>query len=101
MDPHALPKERGWKDLYTEALFEADKTKVASKIAKALIAIACRRRQLLVLGADIRERQLLDNAIFSLEALRTCLSIPALGIPILGIEAAQNNNAMNEISQAS
>jgi hypothetical protein len=37
-----------WKDLYTAALFETDKTKLAQKIAAAQIAIAARRREILV-----------------------------------------------------
>jgi hypothetical protein len=64
-----------WKDLYIAALFENDKPKIAGRIAEAQAAILARRRKLTVSVADVRERHSLDNALFSLEALRTCLSI--------------------------
>jgi len=66
---------KSWKDLYTAALFESDKPKIAGKIADAQLAILARRRQLTLSGPDVRERHALDNALFSLEALRTCHSI--------------------------
>jgi hypothetical protein len=67
-----------WKDMYTAALFETDKTKLAQKIAAAQIAIAARRREILVLGTDSEERRILDNAAFSLQALGECFSLGQL-----------------------
>ncbi|MFZ0284357.1 MAG: hypothetical protein WAL32_03950 [Terriglobales bacterium] len=64
-----------WKDLYTAALFENDKPKIAERIVEAQGAILARRRELALTVSDMRERHALDNALFSLEALRTCLSI--------------------------
>jgi hypothetical protein len=64
-----------WKDLYVAALFESDKPKIAERIAEAQGAILARKRNLTISVADVRERHALDNALFSLEALRTCLSI--------------------------
>jgi hypothetical protein len=67
-----------WKNLYTAALFETDKAKLAQKIAAAQIAIAARRREILVLGTDSAERRILDNAAFSLQALGECFSLGQL-----------------------
>jgi hypothetical protein len=54
---------------------ESDKPRIAKRIAEAQVAILARRRELTVSVSDVRERHALDNALFSLEALRTCLSI--------------------------
>lgn len=70
------PKEKSWRDFYIAALFESDKAKIARRIAEAQAAIIARRHNLFISGNDFRERQVLDNALFSLEALRTCLAIP-------------------------
>ena len=66
---------RAWKDLYIAALFETDKTMIPERISQAQLAIRRRRRHLLEAGSDLRERQALDNALFSLQALRSCLAI--------------------------
>ena len=66
---------RAWKDLYVAALFENDKPKIAERIAEAQLAILARKRLLTLSTSDIRERHELDNALFSLEALRNCLAI--------------------------
>jgi hypothetical protein len=71
----SLKKSYAWKDLYVAALFESDKPRIAERIAEAQVAILARRRELTVSVSDVRERHALDNALFSLEALRTCLSI--------------------------
>jgi hypothetical protein len=78
MKQSPLPKEfcdGGWRALYIAALFENDRVKVAEKIAMAQHAVAARRRQLFVSGNDAQERQVLDNALFSLHALATSLAI--------------------------
>jgi hypothetical protein len=64
-----------WKDLYIAALFESDKSKLPRKIAEAQIAIVDRRRKVLSAGADTAERQALDTALLSLQALANCLAI--------------------------
>ena len=66
-----------WKELYIAALFEDEKTRLAEKIATAQIAIAARRREV-VLGTDSEERRILDNAAFSLQALGECFSLGQL-----------------------
>jgi hypothetical protein len=61
-------------------LFESDKSKIAHRIAEAQLEIATQIRKLFIAG-DTEERQALDNALFSLQALRTCLSISLPPIP--------------------
>jgi hypothetical protein len=76
MNAGSSPKQSYiWKDLYVAALFENDKPRIAERIATAQVAILARRRELTLSVNDVRERHALDNALFSLEALRTCLSI--------------------------
>ncbi len=77
---------RSWKDLYVAALFENDKPKIPEKIADAQVAILARRRELTLSVSDVRERHALDNALFSLEALRTCLSILPSGVLAGGLQ---------------
>lgn len=72
-----LAKGKDWKSLYLAALFETDRAKLPQKIATAQIAISAQRRHLVLSGTDIRERHTLDNALFSLEALKNCLALPA------------------------
>lgn len=64
-----------WKDLYIAALFESDKSKIAARISEAQVAISVRRRKLFAAGEDASERQALDTALFSLQALKNCFSI--------------------------
>jgi rRNA pseudouridine-1189 N-methylase Emg1 (Nep1/Mra1 family) len=65
--------------LYVAALFESDKEMIPQKIAQAQRAIRIHRRRLLEQHGSAQERQALDNALFSLQALRSCLasSFPA------------------------
>jgi len=73
------PYPRNWKQLYLEALFENDKRVIPARIGKAYRAIVTRRQELLRFEhSNVVERNALDNALFSLQALRECLAIPAL-----------------------
>ncbi len=65
----------GWRELYLAALFESDKTKIPERIAEAQLVIDARRRKLFKAGDDTNEKQVLDNALFSLHALASCLAI--------------------------
>lgn len=69
-----------WKELYIAALFEQDTSKLPSRLADAQRAISTERRKLLMSARDIsevaQERQVLDNALFSLQALASCMAIP-------------------------
>jgi hypothetical protein len=80
---HESNRESGddhWRDVYLAALFENDKAHIPRKIAEAQRVIAMRRSELLkVPGSDVGERQALDKALFSLQALRTCVVTTRLG----------------------
>jgi hypothetical protein len=75
MRDRSLPGEQHWKELYRAALFEKDRTILPQRIIEARAAITVQRRSLLTNGNDLRERQVLDNALFSLGALKLCLTI--------------------------
>jgi hypothetical protein len=73
------PSDEHWKQLYVAALLEKDKSKRTRKIAEAQAAIVAQRQKSLVQGTDMREtdmreRQVLDTALLSLQALANCLS---------------------------
>jgi hypothetical protein len=78
-----------WRQLYIAALFENDKRKLAEKIAIAQQAVGTRRQELFASGGDTRERQVLDNALFSLHALASVLAVT----PRLNIIPSQDANA--------
>ena len=68
-------RSNDWKDLYLAALFENNKAVVAGRISKAQEAITIRRSELLnAADGNTQERQALDNALFFLQALRSCLT---------------------------
>jgi hypothetical protein len=60
-----------WKELYEAALFEFDRRKLPARIAQAEQALAQRQQELLADGGNcIEERELLDDALYGLAALR-------------------------------
>jgi hypothetical protein len=60
-----------WRDLYKAALFEVDKTRLPERMAQAEKAVVLRARELFYLAGDnIEEGQALDDAIYTLHALR-------------------------------
>jgi hypothetical protein len=68
-----------WRELYIAALFEKDRFKRMRKIAEAQTAIVAQRQKSLMPGTDkgkrdMRETQVLDTALLSLQALANCLS---------------------------
>jgi hypothetical protein len=72
------PMSRGWRELYTAALFETDNNRLAGRIADAEKAIVARARELFAAGADtIEEDQALDDALYALKALQSCLELRA------------------------
>lgn len=74
--PHSML--RGWRDLYTAALFETDKDRIPERIADAEKAIVARARELFAVGSDtIEEDQALDDALYALRALQNCLDFRA------------------------
>jgi hypothetical protein len=67
---------KAWKDLYVAALLESDEQKIPRLIAAAERAIVDRARVLFgASGDNIEEEQAMDDALYALRALSTCLAI--------------------------
>jgi hypothetical protein len=69
----ALPQSSSsaWRRLYVSALFESDSAKLPQRIADAEQALVLRARELFhATGDNIEEEEALDNALYSLNALR-------------------------------
>jgi hypothetical protein len=67
-----------WRELSSAALFETDKSRIPDRIAHAEKAIVNRARELFAAGADtIEEDQALDDALYALKALQSCLDVGA------------------------
>jgi hypothetical protein len=67
-----------WRELYSAALFETDEGRIPARIADAEKAIVARARELFSAGADmIEEDQALDDALYALRALQSCLNCRA------------------------
>jgi hypothetical protein len=65
-----------WRDLYTAALFETDRDRIPARITEAEQAIVARARELFSAGNDtIEEDQALDDALYALRALQSCLQL--------------------------
>lgn len=65
-----------WHDLYHAALFETDRARVPERIAEAEKAILVRIKELFAVTSDhIEEDQVLDDALYALRALRSCVAI--------------------------
>jgi hypothetical protein len=80
MNDQAIPyiPSRNWRDLYTAALFETERERIPSRIADAEKAILVRARELFSTGCDtIEEDQALDDALYALKALQSCLDCRA------------------------
>jgi len=66
----------GWKQLYVAALLEGDKHKIPSLIVDAERAILKRARELSPAERDsVEEREGLDDALYALHALKSCLAV--------------------------
>jgi hypothetical protein len=69
---------RAWHVLYHAALFETDQEKIPARIAEAENAILTRMRELFVVTIDhIEEDVVLDDALYALRALRSCVASEA------------------------
>ena len=65
---------RAWHELYHAALFESDRDEIPDKIAEAENAILSRMKELFAVDSDhIEEDVVLDDALYALRALRTCV----------------------------
>lgn len=63
-----------WHALYQAALFETDRQMIPVRIAEAEKAILNRVKELFVVNSDhIEEDQVLDDALYALRALRSCV----------------------------
>jgi len=63
-----------WHVLYHDALFEKDHDQIPQKIAAAEVAILSRIKELFTVTTDhIEEDVVLDDALYALRALRTCV----------------------------
>ena len=62
-----------WHVFYHAALFETDGSKLPERIADAERAILIRVKELFLVTSDhIEEDQILDDALYALQALRNC-----------------------------
>lgn len=68
-------QNKSWKDLYIAALLEGDKDKIPDLIDHAERAIVDRARELFKASGDnIQEQEGLDDAMYALHALKSCLA---------------------------
>lgn len=65
-----------WRDLYVAALLESDTDRIPSLIEVAERAIVTRARELFTISGDnVQEEDALDDALYALHALKSCLAI--------------------------
>ena len=65
------PLSRRWKELYKDALFETDESRMSARIAHAEWALALRARELFHAGREhLQERQAVEAAMYVLHVLR-------------------------------
>ena len=72
----SLPPSSGivWRQLYKTALFEPDPGKLLEQVMRAESAIVLRARQLFGQPGDhIEEEHDLDDAMYAMQALRSCV----------------------------
>jgi len=63
-----------WKIFYMQALYEHDRDRLPARIGAAQREIEARARELFhVPGDNIEEEQALRDALYALQALRSCL----------------------------
>jgi len=63
-----------WRASYTKALYEIDRNQLPERICAAQREIEIRARELFhVPGDNIEEEQALRDALYALQALRSCL----------------------------
>jgi hypothetical protein len=70
-----FPSVPNWRELYKAALFETNRDKLPERIANAEKAIVARARELFASSTDtIEEDQALDDALYALRALQSCVN---------------------------
>jgi hypothetical protein len=70
---HTAPFD--WRDLYLQALFETERSRMYSRIAEAERALVRREHELFADSNGKAEREAVINALNALYALRTCLGL--------------------------
>ncbi len=69
-----LPEIRGWRDLYSLALFETNERELPSRIAEAEHALRIRAKELFSARTNSEEEaRAVDDALYALQALRNCM----------------------------
>jgi len=71
----AHPAPFDWRDLYLQALFEADRSRMYSRIVEAERALFRREHELFADSNGRAEREAVVNALNALNALRSCLGL--------------------------
>jgi hypothetical protein len=69
------PHAGSWRALYRATLFETDPTKLPERISNAEQAIVARGRQLFGSCVSDAEDECLDDALYALRALKSCLRL--------------------------
>ena len=70
------PRTWAWRELYVAALMEANDQKMSARIVQAERAILDRARELFnSSGGNLQEGQALDDALYALRALKSCLEL--------------------------
>jgi hypothetical protein len=73
---HNKDTDKNWKDIYVAALLEGDEARMLRLIGQAEAAIVDRARELFgATGDHIQEEQAMDDALYALHALKSCLAI--------------------------
>jgi hypothetical protein len=67
---------KNWRDLYVAALLEGNEHRIPRLIADAEQAIVERARELFgTSGDNIQEEEAMDDALYALHALKSCLAV--------------------------
>ena len=67
---------KNWRDLYVAALLEGNEQRIPRLIAEAEQAIIDRARELFgASGDNIQEEEAMDDALYALHALKSCLAV--------------------------
>lgn len=78
-DSHVSAPTPNWRNLYIAALFESDKQHLVLRITEAEKAIIERGRELFTAHEQCEERDALDDALYALRAMRSCLKLETTG----------------------
>jgi hypothetical protein len=74
------PSVQSRRARYRSALFETDRTKLPGRISNAEQAIVARGRQLFGSCTDDTEDEALDDALYALRALKSCLRLNTIAV---------------------